>query len=423
MFNRFRGFHAPSEADLTLLWKTGTFVFDTGVLLDLYRVPDAFDQMRAHEQSLRGRVFLPYQFALEFHRNLGAELKSVREKAGAAMQALTNATNRYLQEVNLNVHPVLSAREFRAEIEAARARYARLLENALPGIHSEMESRFQAVTAFVERFFEGRLGPRHTPDRLWALYEEGERRFNSLIPPGFKDAKDKKPNERKYGDLVGWMQILDHAKENGTGIIFVTEDRKSDWWQSEGIPHPYLVQEMIEVANQSYYQYDLLTFFKTAAAEFKEQPPGEDLSISLDATRNASLSALSRNWLALFDVIAAEQGHTSLEDRLSASAQLAKVYDNIASSHASLEDRLGVSAELAKVFDKIAGSQTSLEERLGVSPELAKAFESGVDGRVRLRHGLPSDASSRLFESLEPEDLDGDDRGAAPPPGGSTDSN
>ena len=37
-----------------------------------------------------------------------------------------------------------------------------------------------------------------------------------------------------FGDLISWMQIMDHAKANDKDVIFVGEDLKEDWWEKEG---------------------------------------------------------------------------------------------------------------------------------------------------------------------------------------------
>jgi hypothetical protein len=58
-------------------------------------------------------------------------------------------------------------------------------------------------------------------------------RFEGRIPPGFQD-RGKSANgdigSNRYGDLVFWKEILEHARGKGaTGVIVLTNDLKNDW--------------------------------------------------------------------------------------------------------------------------------------------------------------------------------------------------
>ena len=67
------------------------------------------------------------------------------------------------------------------------------------------------------------------------LLQEGQIRYDNLIPPGFRDSA--KVGEAKYGDLFVWKDIIAIAKEKNTSIIFVCNDTKEDWWEkNKNIP-------------------------------------------------------------------------------------------------------------------------------------------------------------------------------------------
>lgn len=64
---------------------------------------------------------------------------------------------------------------------------------------------------------------------------EGDVRISHRLPPGFKDSA--KP-ENKYGDLIIWLEILEHLKTNkklppkdniSWNVLFVSNDEKPDW--------------------------------------------------------------------------------------------------------------------------------------------------------------------------------------------------
>lgn len=64
-----------------------------------------------------------------------------------------------------------------------------------------------------------------------AFGREVQRRFDSRIPPGFKD-QDKEEN--RDGDLRVWMALLQHCKSEKMHAILVCDDLKSDWWERAG---------------------------------------------------------------------------------------------------------------------------------------------------------------------------------------------
>ena len=93
------------------------------------------------------------------------------------------------------------------------------------------------------------------------IIDEGEKRYNKFIPPGFRDAnkEDVADNTRKYGDLLIWKQLMYKALSEKKGIIFVCDDRKDDWWlefRGKRIgPRPELIKEFKNVTENDFYMY------------------------------------------------------------------------------------------------------------------------------------------------------------------------
>ena len=74
--------------------------------------------------------------------------------------------------------------------------------------------------------------------------EEFRRRQEHGFPPGYKDSGKRQNAE---GDYLIWQTLLERAKGTKKDLIFVTSDRKADWWhQSAGeafAPRFELVEE------------------------------------------------------------------------------------------------------------------------------------------------------------------------------------
>jgi hypothetical protein len=66
----FHQFYRPTESEFRKLWQSCFFAFDANVLLNLYGYSEETrEQLLALLERLSARVFMPYQFVLEYQRN------------------------------------------------------------------------------------------------------------------------------------------------------------------------------------------------------------------------------------------------------------------------------------------------------------------------------------------------------------------
>ncbi|MGB5184795.1 MAG: PIN-like domain-containing protein, partial [Xanthobacteraceae bacterium] len=118
------------------------------------------------------------------------------------------------------------------------------------------------------------VGDRPTQDKIDELIKQGEKRYETSVPPGYLDAKSKKGVD-KYGDYLIWHEILEKAKATEKPVILVTDDVKEDWWHEfRGAklgPRPELIEEMISNANQKFYMYRLSQFLDYASSFLNKQ--------------------------------------------------------------------------------------------------------------------------------------------------------
>ena len=73
---------------------------------------------------------------------------------------------------------------------------------------------------------QSNIGGKITFSKKLLILQEGQIRYDNLIPPGFRDSA--KVGEAKYGDLFVWKDIIAIAKEKNTNIIFVCNDTKGE---------------------------------------------------------------------------------------------------------------------------------------------------------------------------------------------------
>src|SRR5690606_8363069 len=90
----------------------------------------------------------------------------------------------------------------------------------------------------VLQIFNGKIGQGFDKKKLQEIYKEGDKRYDTKTPPGYKDIKkegahlyEDKEYIRKFGDLILWKEIIEKSKsENLKYVVLVTGDVKEDWW-------------------------------------------------------------------------------------------------------------------------------------------------------------------------------------------------
>lgn len=113
------------------------------------------------------------------------------------------------------------------------------------------------VRDFVKIFIENGY-PKFVPREEFAALAAV--RNSAKIPPGFGDP------DRKNGDFFVWADFLYSLASvdlsDVPAVIFVTNDRKKNDWQIEGVPHPFLVAEVAEICNLPFDLLDVDTFHR-----------------------------------------------------------------------------------------------------------------------------------------------------------------
>lgn len=265
MKSSFCGYYSPTSDEYERLWKEAIIVLDTNVLLNLYRLPtSARDEFLTVLELLKDRLWVPHQVALEFQRNrltvIAAERKSTEDTLSSA-QAVVGELRKKVDALQIEKRGLgIETQPILEDLQRANEKLVAAIE-ATHSAQLEIASS-DPVRDRIDALLSAKVGagPKDQAD-LDAMIKDGDDRFRDQIPPGFADAdKGKNPNEatfihdhlkyqRKFGDLLLWRQLLEHAKaESLKCVILVTADRKDDWWwraQGKTIgAHPELVSEI-----------------------------------------------------------------------------------------------------------------------------------------------------------------------------------
>jgi predicted nucleic acid-binding protein len=231
----FEGYRDPAEDEVLDLLRSCTVVVDTNVFLDLYSFEQpARDLALDVLESLEDRLFVPHQVMREFWRNRHGVIATVAKPS----QPLATVRDDLLGTVN-SLRP---DRQRPQDIEQLRTKIDQLLnelETAVDTARGEAleihkilhDTSLDPVVNRLESILNGHIGPALGADES-QLIEDGLKRFEKKVPPGYEDGSGKAGQipERGTGDFLLWEQTLRQISTTGaTAFVLVTGDSKEDW--------------------------------------------------------------------------------------------------------------------------------------------------------------------------------------------------
>lgn len=282
MLDQFKGFIGYSDDEIQELWANAIFVVDTNVLLNFYKYTskestNSLMDILKHLKEL-DRLWIPHQVAVEYFFNYRNNMYKQQEgynNLGKKLGELKKSAEKALRNVE-SEHPYINTDKFKFFIENMEQLNAELQEKMNIEIENLPDSKM--IQKDLLMLLDGITGEPYEQNMIDEIEKEGQERYNHNIPPGFED-KDNKEKvyrsfgdiryQQKYGDLILWNQMIDKAnnKDNPVSIIFITEEKKKDWWEIDNHnriirPHPQLIQEFFNKTNQNFYMYRTENFVK-----------------------------------------------------------------------------------------------------------------------------------------------------------------
>ena len=286
MRDLFPGFYKRTDEELSKLWQEGVFVFDTNMLLNVYRYTQ---EARARFFEIldllkkRNQLWIPYQAAYEY-QDRRIDVIQGQLDAYEAVSNILHATGQKLEsllEPYKSKHGFIDTSEIAKEITDAIKSAKATVTSSRGKDKKELEAlkNDDKHLAKIEELFQGNIGSPYDSSKLEEMYRRSQLRVELKLPPGWVDAD--KVGFKKYGDVILWFQIVDFARSQKKPIIFVTDDGKKDWWlpdvksQGSARPQPELVQEMFVEAGVLLHMYKGYEFLEQAEIFLKlEEKPG-----------------------------------------------------------------------------------------------------------------------------------------------------
>lgn len=285
-------YHYPwSPEQFAALWHGALIVFDANALLNIYGFSKKVrEQIVDGVEQLRPNIWMPYQFALEYQRNRLGVIRREAKKYKDAKETLSEN-----KKAAINALGSHSAGRFMntAVIEPLTASFDAFIKR-VGEAHEELEGLLKSDPHHdkLTELFKGRVGPCTPTKELHKIFEEAKTRFSHFIPPGFEDVDKLKDKMHPYGDYLGWLQMLEHAKEARRPVILVSDDSKPDWWSKEfgagQRPRAELRAEFHESVGHEFYMYKLHQFLAEAVKRGKVTLDSDAMGEVREAEKAAS---------------------------------------------------------------------------------------------------------------------------------------
>ena len=276
-------------------------VLDTNVLLELYRQPAniSLDVISALKK-IQNNIYVPRQvydeYLKNYHKTCGDEKKKYKKVTEELSDSLKKLHNDIAKKVGeYRKHNYTDISKLQNNLNEKIKDTQNIITEFEKSHHEEIQLNIDflendKVKEFIDLLHnEGNIGKKIPFSKKLLLLQEGQIRYDNLIPPGFRDSA--KIGEAKYGDLFVWKDIIAIAKEKNTNIIFVCNDTKEDWWEKNKDTPIDLRQELNEEFKEtnpslSIHFLTLDKFFSYLSEELKLGKSKSALQLSaLDDTR------------------------------------------------------------------------------------------------------------------------------------------
>jgi len=384
-------FYPPTGAEFKHLWARAAIVVDTNVLLNMYRYSVASrTEFAAVLQTLSDRLWIPHQVALEFHKNrlsvIDEQLSafdSVLKKLSSARDAFAGDMGQFRKNESIDIAKLISHHQVMSNDLIAMVIAAK---EAHPRVPQNMDEDMTAI--LVTSLFDGRVGEPFEEGRMKKLFEDGAKRYQSKVPPGYKDSN--KPEPQKYGDLVLWMQLMEHAKSNEQDVLFITDDGKEDWWRQEHGktigPQPELIHEFKNQTGHQVHFYSPQQFLARAQDELNAHisqstyDEVESISAQHESERLHDLAKWSVTAARIRSQIRETNSRLALLDSprmglVSSVSRMAQIEEELRSLDRS-KARLG---DALDSVDDLAEQDRLTENLLGLQAEIDLTIEAYID--------------------------------------------
>lgn len=260
------------EEQTRTAWKEFTFVFDTNILLNFYRVSrDVSDSMLKILRGLRGRLFLPHQVAAEFFKNR----ETVIAEQVNSFEQLRELLRKFRGDLGkkLERHPTIPIEEFISEVDGYVLKLINRIDENQKSNQQDFIFHPDPILPQIASIFESCCGKEPSEESERNLQAMVDARFKENKPPCNRGQNAQSQHNEHAGDGRVWLQTLEYVNDKKCGLIFVTGDKQSNWWRSVKIgnspkvagPQIELLKDIQRAAGKPLLMYDQAEFLRESS--------------------------------------------------------------------------------------------------------------------------------------------------------------
>lgn len=274
MREHFFEFFRPTKKETETLWKEANFVFDTNVLLNLYRMSaETSKEMRQTLDLIKTRLFLPHQVGVEFFRHAEKEIAIQVNAFESVKSRLKRIPNDFGKD--LIRHPCIPVNGIKEALEKCVAEQIAIVEKS----QSENQINFlvhdDPILSELTSLFEKSSAGASSAEEDKEINDKIDGRINENLAPCCSSvpAKNSLSTNPHRGDGRVWFQILKYAEEKKSPIIFVTGDLQENWWRMVKLgnnekpigPHFALIRDVTSITQKGFWMYTQEQFLAMAS--------------------------------------------------------------------------------------------------------------------------------------------------------------
>lgn len=254
MRNAIKEYIELSGQEKNDLWNTATFVFDTNVCLNLYRYSNKTKNLLIESfKWLKTRIWMPYQVASEFCKDRYSVIDEANKRFDTIDTEAEKLVDSWRKELRLESNDT--------DIEELSEFLKQWIAKKRDNNYLTFSATDDEVFSSLLDLFDGKVGKPFSLEERQCIEQEGEKRYASKMPPGYKDSKK---TDNRFGDLLIWKEILRYATSKKVNIVFVTDDQKEDWWNTSSGktigPKIELRKEFYEETGKMFHMYTMSAF-------------------------------------------------------------------------------------------------------------------------------------------------------------------
>lgn len=248
MKNSFKEYRNYSDQEIEEVWTKSLFIFDTSFLLNLYGYKNqTSSEILNILEKIKDRIWIPYHIGIEFNKRRGVVISKEQEKIKEFKSFIEGVKGKIIGDLGnknyLNKNYLIETDKFAKSISNVFDKFVEDIQTAKVEYKYDVDN--DELRDKIENLFNNKIGisPENQIE-VDNLSEICAKRYSKKIPPGYLDNNKSDTGEssyisegivyeKKYGDCIIWLQILDHIRTNDINdVIFITDDTKDDWWES-----------------------------------------------------------------------------------------------------------------------------------------------------------------------------------------------